>query len=141
MRNIFIPLFILLTLLPFLTGCTTGGSFLAHNVTNVELSSDAKFNIVARNVEGYSVAGYLFGFSFSTGYMANTLALVRIDGTAKLYDDAIQNLWKNFVAQHGDTEGKKLVLANVRYDTDILNLFVYTQTKLYIHADVIEFEE
>ena len=133
-------LLLLITLMTTLTNCTTGGSFLAHSVTNVELSNP-NFKIAAKNMEGYSEAEYLIGFSFSTGFLANTFALVRIGGTAKLYDDAIQNLWKNYQEKHGDTEGKKLVLANVRYDTDILNLLVYTQTELYITADVIEFEE
>jgi len=69
------------------------------------------------------------------------LALVRTGGSAKLYDDAIKNLWDNFRKDYGDIEGKNLLLANVRYDTDILNLLLYTQTELYIHADIIEFEE
>jgi general stress protein CsbA len=153
MKQKIILLLLFPTLLTFLSSCTTGGSFLAHNVTTVELS-DPNFKIVARNLEGYSKAEYLIGISYSTGFLANTLALVRIGGTAKLYDDAIQDIWKNYKEKHGDTEGKKLVLVNVRFtegkklvlvnvrfDTDILNLLVYTQTELYLHADVIEFEE
>jgi hypothetical protein len=131
---------LLLLILVIFSSCTTGGSFLAHNVTNVELS-DSNFKIVAKNLEGHSKASYLIGVSFSIGNIANTFALVRIGGTAKLYDDAIQNLWKNYKEKHGDTEDKKLVLANIRIDNDILNFFVYTQTELYITADVIEFEE
>lgn len=141
MRKKIIWLLLLPALAALYSGCFTGGSFLANNVTNVELSSDAKFKVVAKNLQGYSKAEYLIGFSFSSGFMANTLALVRIGGTAKLYDDAVQNLWKNYEEKYGETEGKKLFLVNVRYDTDILNLFVYTQTELYIHADVVEFEE
>ena len=141
MRKNLLPVLILLILLPLLSGCFTGGSFLAHNLTNVELSPDAKFKIAARNLEGYSKAQYLIGLSYSTGFMANTLALVRIGGTAKLYDDAVQSLWKKYEEKYGETEGKKLLLVNVRYDTDILNLLVYTQTELYITADVVEFEE
>jgi len=135
---------ILILLLPvlfaFLSGCTTGGSFLSQNVTNVELSNP-NFNIVAKNVEGSSKASYLIGLTYSAGSIANTLALVRTGGSAKLYDDAIQNLWKNYEAAHGDTEGKNLVLANIRIDNDMLNLLVYTQTELFITADVIEFEK
>ena len=127
-------------LIAFLAGCSTGGSFLAHNATNGELS-EANFKIIAENVEGNSKASYLLGVSFSNGSTANTLALLRVGGTAKLYDHAIQNLWKNFKEKHGDTEGKNLVLANIRIDTDILNLLLYTQTELFITADVIEFEE
>ena len=135
-----ILLLLLPILLAFLSSCTTGGSFLAHNATNVELS-EPNFKIVAKNLEGYSKASYLFGLTYSMGSIANTLALVRIGGTAKLYDDAIQNIWKNYEEKYGDTEGKKLVLANIRIDNDMLNLVVYTQTELYITADVVEFEE
>ena len=140
MKQKIILLFLLPIILAFLSSCTTGGSFLAHNVTNVELSNP-NFKIVAKNMEGYSKASYLIGLSYSTGNIANTLALVRIGGTAKLYDHAIQNLWKNYEEKHGETEGKKLVLANIRIDNDMLNLLVYTQTELYITADVVEFEE
>jgi hypothetical protein len=140
MKQKIILLLLFPTLMTFLYSCTAGGSFLAHNATNVQLS-DSNFKIVARNMEGYSKADYLIGVSYSNGFSANTLALVRIGGTAKLYDDAIQNLWKNYKEKYGDTEGKKLLLVNIRYDTDILNLLVYTQTELYINADVVEFEE
>jgi len=107
MKKVFL-LFVFLILLTYLSSCTTGGSFLAHNITNVELS-EPNFKIVAKNLEGYSKASYLIGFSYSTGNIANTMALVRIGGTAKLYDDAIQNVWKNYQEKYGDPEGKKLV--------------------------------
>jgi len=129
-----------LLLLAYLTGCSAGGSFMANNVTNVDLS-EQNFEFVAKNVEGFSRAEYVIGISYSSGFMANTLALVRTGGSAKLYDDAIKNLWDNFKLEYGSTEGRNLLLANVRYDTDILNLLLYTQTDLYIHADIIEFEE
>jgi hypothetical protein len=135
-----ILLFLFLILLTYLSSCTTGGTFLAHNVTNVELSKP-NFKVVANNLEGYSKASYLIGFTFSSGSVSNTLALVRIGGTAKLYDDAIQNVWKNYKEKYGDIEGKKLVLANIRIDNDMLNLLVYTQTEMFITADVVEFEE
>jgi hypothetical protein len=129
-----------LLLLTYLSGCSTGGSFMANNVTNVELS-EQNFEFVARNVEGFSRAEYVIGLSYSSGFMANTLALVRTGGSAKLYDDAIKNLWDNFKMEYGNTEGRNLLLANIRYDTDILNLLLYTQTDLYIHADIIEFKK
>ena len=124
----------------FISGCSTGGSFIANNVTNVELS-EPNFDIVAENVQGYSKASYLIGFTYSTGNISNTLALLRVGGTPKLYDDAIQDLWKNFREKHPDTEGRNLVLANIRFDNDMLNLLVYTQTELYVTADVVEFKE
>jgi hypothetical protein len=135
-----ILILLLLVLIAYLSGCSTGGSFLAHNTTNLELSKQ-NFEFVARNVEGFSRAEYVIGISYSTGSIANTLAFVRTGGSAKLYDDAIINLWDNFRKDYGDTEGRNLLLANVRYDTDILNLLLYTQTDLYIHADIIEFDD
>jgi hypothetical protein len=121
-------------------GCSTGGSFVANNVTNVELS-EPNFKIIARNIEGHSKASYLIGFTYSTGNISNTLALFRVGGTAKLYDDALQNLWNNFREKYPDNENKNLVLANIRFDNDMLNLLVYTQTELYITADVVQFEK
>ena len=123
-----------------LNSCYTGGSFISQNVTNVELS-DANFKIIEKNLEGFASADYLIGMSYSTGFIANTVAVVRISGPAKLYDAAIQNLWEKFEAKHGNREERKLALINVHYDSDILNLIVYTKTKLFITADVIEFEE
>lgn len=140
MKQKSILLFLLFSLIAFLTGCSTGGSFIANNVTNVELS-EPNFDIVAKNVEGYSKASYLLGFTYSAGTIANTIALARVGGTAKLYDEAIQNLWKNYTLKYGDPTGKKLVLANIRIDNDMINLLIYTQTELYITADVIEFKE
>ena len=140
MKQKFILLLIVPALLIFVIGCSTGGSFIANNVTNVELSKP-NFDIIAENVQGYSKAEYVIGFTYSTGNMSNTLALFRVGGTSKLYDDAIQNLWKNFREKHPDTEGRNLVLANIRFDNDMLNLLVYTQTELYVTADVVEFKE
>jgi len=140
LKRKFLLLLIVPVLLVFLGGCSTGGSFIANNVTNVELS-EPNFNIVAENVQGYSKASYIIGFTYSSGNISNTLALARVGGTAKLYDDAIQNLWENFRKMNPDTDTKNLVLANIRFDNDMLNLLVYTQTELYITADVIKFEE
>ena len=119
-------------------GCTTAGTFQSQNVTNVELS-ETNFDILARNVSGTAHADFLLGISSSTGSVSNTLALVRVSGTPTLYNDAITDLWDNFEDDYGSADGRNLVLANVRYDTDILNLVVFTKTTLIIHADVIEF--
>lgn len=121
-----------------LSGCTTGGTFQALNVTNVELS-ETNFDIVATNVSGRAHADFLLGISGSTGSVSNTFALARVGGTATLYNDALMDLWDNYEDAYGSAEGRNLVLANVRYDTDILNLVVFTKTTLIIHADVIEF--
>jgi hypothetical protein len=123
-----------------LSGCTTGNAFLAQNLTNIELSRD-NFDIIAKEGVGSAHADYLLGFSASSGAVSNTLALVRVGGTATLYNDAVNSLWRNFEENYGSAEGKNLVLANIRYDVDILNLVVFTKTTLYIHADVIEFNQ
>lgn len=132
-------IFVLMALTLMLAGCYSGGSFLAHNMTNVELSEN-NFTILAREVQGTAHADYLIGLSSSAGAVTNTFALARVGGTAMLYNDAIKSLWKNYEEKHGSTEGKNLMLINVRYDADILNLLVFTRTTLYIHADVVEFK-
>ena len=109
-------------------------------MTNIELSG-TNFDIIARDLKGSAHADYLIGFGTSAGAVSNTFALVRVGGTATLYNDAIKSLWKNYEENYGSTEGRNLVLANVRYDTDILNLLLFTKTTLYIHADVVEFKE
>jgi len=133
-------IFVLLVYAISLSGCSTGGSFLSQNVTDIELSRN-NFDIIAKDLEGSAHADYLIGLSTSVGAVSNTFALVRVGGTATLYNDAIKSLWKNYEKNYGSTKGKNLVLANVRYDTDILNLILFTKTTLYIHADIIEFKE
>ncbi|HLP15319.1 MAG TPA: DUF6567 family protein [Bacteroidota bacterium] len=136
------------SLLPFaaallfltVSGCASGGMFNAGNITDVQLQRN-NFRIVASGVSGESKCGYLFGVSMSMGAATNTFALVRIDGTGMLYKEALENLWKNYEEAHGSIHGKKLALVNVRYDADVLNLLVYTQPKIMIRADVIEFTD
>jgi len=135
-----ISVLVLLVSAPVLSGCTTGGAFLAQNLTNVELS-EANFEIIAKDVAGSAHADYLLGFSSSAGAVTNTLALVRVGGTATLYNEALNNLWRNFEENYGSADGRNLVLANIRYDADILNLVVFTKTTLYVHADVVEFDQ
>jgi hypothetical protein len=123
-----------------ISGCSTGGMFTAANVTDVQLQRN-NFKIVARNISGEAQAGYLFGGTFSMGMGTNTFALFRVSGSGMLYKEALENLWKNYETANGPVEGKKLALVNVRYDSDALNLFVYTQPKIMIRADVVEFTE
>ncbi len=131
---------IMMSLALLVTGCATGGMFVSGNVTDVQLQKN-NFKIVARDVSGEAQAGYLFGASFSMGATTNSFALFRISGTGMLYKEALQNLWKSYESANGPVEGKKLALVNVRYDSEALNLFVYTQPRLVIRADVIEFTE
>ena len=127
-------------LLIALSGCGTMGTFHANNVTNVELSQP-NFNIVARNLQGSAMQGYLFGVSAPQGSNIGTFALIKISGVDKPYDAAMKDLWRNYQEKYGDIEGKKLALVNIRQDTKTLNTFIYTEATYYISADVIEFIE
>ena len=132
----------LVLLLVSTTGCVTTGSFPSANITNVELA-EGNFEIVATDVSGEASAGYLLGLSGGFGLTSSTstLALARVSGEGALYREAIRNLWDNFRAEYGEVEGRDLALVNVRFDTDALNLILYTQPKVSIRADVVEFED
>ncbi len=119
-------------------GCSTGGMFTAGNLTDVQLQK-GNYKIIMRGASGESSAAYLLGFTAPMGMTTNTVALVRVDGSGMLYKEALDNLWKNYEAANGSSEGKKLALVNVHYDSDALNLIVYTQAKLIIRADIVEF--
>jgi hypothetical protein len=124
----------------FLQGCTTSGAFLALNQTQVELGK-ANYTITATNVTGEAESAYILGLSFSNGFTTNTLAIARVEGSGMLYREALENLWKNYESDNGVIDGKRLALTNVRYDTDILNLVIYTKVKVGVRADVIEFTD
>jgi hypothetical protein len=112
--------------------------FQSANVTDVKLS-EANYEIIATDVTGSSKAGYIFGLSFLNGGQAATAAIARVSGTGLLYQEALEELWKNYEKDHGRRETKKVALVNVHFDTDILNLVVYTEVTLFIRADVVEF--
>ena len=139
MKNKIILLGLFLSVVLFIYGCSTSGMFTSINSTNVELRQ-ANYKIVATNVSGESEAGYLIGITIPSGSLTNTLAFVRVSGTGMLYKEALENLWDNYKEKYGNIEGEKLALVNVRYDTDALNLFLYTSAKIYVRADVIRFE-
>ena len=120
-------------------GCTNSGAFLSVNQTNVELG-EGNYSLTATGIEGQAEAEYILGLSYSSGFMANTIALARIDGSEKLYADALDNLWLNYESNHGAISDKKLALINVRYDSDIVNLILYTQVKITVRADILEFK-
>ncbi len=131
-------LIISITLLTLLSSCGTGGAFQSHNVTTVELS-EPNFNIVARNVNGSAVQGYILGLSYSQGSDVGSFGIAKVAGVEKPYDTALKNLWKNYEEEHGKIEGKKLALVNIRHDSEVLNTILYTQAKYFVTADVIEF--
>jgi hypothetical protein len=120
------------------SGCAQTGMFYSANLTNVELS-ESNYRLVATDVSGSSEAGYLLGVSVPMGMANGTLALVRVEGTGMLFREAMADLWTSFTEEHGSVEGRKLALVNVRYDSDNLNLLLYTRPKLSIRADVVEF--
>ena len=139
MKRIHLLAVVLILLIGGYTGCTNAGMFLSANVTDVELS-EANYNIIATNITGSSSAGYIFGLSGGPGAQVSTLAIARVSGTGMLYQEALENLWKNYEKDHGPREDKKIALVNVHYDADILNLLLYTEVKLFIRADVVEFK-
>lgn len=137
MKNSFSILFIIAALI--FSGCTSTGAFLSANQTIVNLE-EGNYTIAATNVMGESEAGYVLGLSYSTGLTAATLAIARVEGTGMLYAEALENLWTNFELSGEDVEGQTLALTNVRYDSDILNLIVYTKVKVTVRADVVRFD-
>lgn len=132
-------LFVAISVALLLAGCASSGKFQSMNVTNVELS-EPNYRIVATNISGEASAGYLLGLSVSAGGEMQTGALLRVKGEGMLYKEALENLWHNFEAAHGSVAGRHLALINVRYDADAMNVLgLYTQPKISIRADVIEF--
>lgn len=121
------------------TGCSNTGAFLSANQTIVNLN-EGNYTIAATNVTGESESAYVLGVSYSTGLAAGTLAIARVEGSGMLYAEALENLWLNYEAANGTVRNQKLALANVRYDSDILNLVLYTKVKVTVRADIIEFE-
>jgi hypothetical protein len=121
-----------------LSGCAQTGTFLAGNLTTVELS-EPNYEIVATGVSGTAKAGYLVGVSFSNGARSGSLSLARVSGTGHLYKEAMEGLWAAFEADHGAAAGRRLALVNIRYDADTRNFLVYNDIALSIRADVVEF--
>lgn len=135
MKKIYLILALALTV----TGCTSSGAFLSVNQTNVELG-EGNYSLTATGVSGQAEADYIIGLSYSSGFMANTIALARVSGSDKLYADALDNLWQSYESNHGAISDKKLALTNVRYDADIVNLILYTKVKITVRADIVEFK-
>ena len=123
-----------------MTGCAASGAFNAASVTDVQLA-EANYEIVATNVEGEASAEYVLGVSGSIYRQMQTFALYRLSGSGMLYGEAMENLWADFREEHGETEGQALGLVNVRYDTEALNLLVYTKPTVVVRADVVAFTE
>jgi len=138
-KKLFIAIFIMFIIMTFL-GCASTGMYVTMNQTHVELSKP-NFKIKAVNVGGEAEISYIIGVSYSIGAITECLGLIGMGDIGSLYTTAINNLWKNYEKKYGPIINQKLALTNVRYDTDILNLGVYTRLKLKVCADVIEFSE
>lgn len=121
-----------------MTGCTSSGAFLSANQTIVNLE-EGNYTIAATNVMGESESAYIIGLSYSTGLAATTFAIARVDGTGMMYAEALEDLWENFELTGEDVKHQKLALANVRYDIDIINLFIYTKVRVIVRADIVRF--
>jgi len=135
--HISVPLLAALLLI-VISGCTNAGAFISSNQTIVNLN-DGNYTVSATNVTGTSRAGYILGASFPGGVVTHTVALARISGTAQLYADAIEDLWNNYEEEYGDAADRSLALANIQFDSDIVNLILYSQVQVTIRADVVEF--
>ncbi len=121
-------------------GCGQAGQFAATNLTQVELSAP-NYKVVATGVSGEARASYLIGVTVSNGPVTNSVSLKRLNGTGKLYQEALESLWAQFAAEHGEVEGRRLALVNIRYDADTRNLVLYSDVVLSVRADVVEFTD
>ncbi len=120
-------------------GCSSAGLTASGHVTNVQLTSP-NFRVVATNVSGEADSKGIFGVSYGLGVATTQLTLIPLTEDRMLYKRAIQNLWSDFEAAHGTVSNRRLALVNVRYDSEMLNLFFYTRVTTVIVADVVEFE-
>ena len=118
--------------------CVSSGTLASIHTTQVQLS-EANYKVVASAVTGEAKSRYIIGVTIGLGMSSHVFALFPLEQERSLYKMAIQNLWKNFEAKHGSVEGRTLALVNLRYDTEGLNLLVYTSPKLTLVADVVEF--
>lgn len=122
-----------------ITSCSSSGAFYSASLTKVQLAED-NYEIIATNITGEATSGYLLGVSSGIGaQQMQTFAIARVSGSGMIYGEAIEDLWSNFSEEYGEVEGRNLALVNVRFDTDALNLILYTQPKVLVRADVVEF--
>jgi len=128
-----------LSFLVLLSGCASSGLTASSHVTNVQLNA-ANFRVVAINVSGQASASGAIGISFGAGLGSAQLALIPLTDDRLLYKKAISELWSNFEKSNGPVAGRKLALVNVRYDSESINLVLYTKITNVIVADVVEFQ-
>ena len=136
MKKLLIRAFSLLLLA---SGCASSGLTASSHVTNVQLNNP-NFRVVATNVTGQASASGALGISVGIGLGTTQIALFPLGGDRALYKQAVKELWSNFEKSNGPVAGRRLALVNVRYDSESINLFVYTRITNVIVADVVEFE-
>jgi len=129
----------MLSVVILLTSCASAGLTASSHITNVQLTSP-NFRVVATNVSGEATSRGVLGVSYGLGMASAQLAIIPLSKNRKLYQLAIKNFWSNFEATHGPVAGKRLALVNVRYDSESLNLVLFTKVTTVVVADVVEFE-
>ena len=87
-----------------ITGCSNSGAFLALNQTVVNLE-EGNYEVHATNVQGQATTGYILGLTYSSGPVANSLAIARVSGSGAIYTEALEDLWASYEAEHGSVEG------------------------------------
>lgn len=123
-----------------LSACSATGVTASTHTTNVQLNR-ANYRILATNVSGQASSEALLGVSVGFGMAASQFAIIPVSNDRALYQKAMNDLWAKFEATHGSPNDKKLALVNFRYDSESLNTFLYTQLRVTVVADVIEFTE
>lgn len=123
----------------FLNGCASTGLTASSHITNVQLTNP-NFRVVATNVSGEATSKAVLGVSYGLGMATAQFALIPLGNDRMLYKNAMKNLWEKFESTNGKVNNRRLALVNVRYDSDVLNLFFYTSVTTAIVADVVEFE-
>jgi hypothetical protein len=123
----------------YLGSCASSGFTASSHLTNVQLG-DPDFRIVATNISGQASSEALLGFSLGLGFGASQVALIPLNKDRLLYGTAMKNLWDKFQADNGPVGNRRLALINMRFDSESLNLGVYTKMTTVVVADVVEFE-
>jgi hypothetical protein len=137
MKKVITTMMLSTTLL--LGSCASAGLTASSHITNVQLTNP-NFRVVATNVSGEASSKAVLGVSYGLGVASVQLAIIPLTENRKLYQSAIKNFWSNFEASHGPVAGKRLALVNVRYDSESLNLLLFTKVTTVIVADVVEFD-
>ena len=122
-----------------INGCASTGLTASSHQTQVQLGQP-NFRMIAVNVSGEASSEAIFGVSYGFGIATSQVALIPLNQDRLIYKNATKSLWANFENEHGPVANRRLALVNVRYDSETINLFVYTRLSAVIIADIIEFD-